>query len=329
MIEKGIDMKIDIHADDYGVSAHASEDLLELLKEEKLNSISVIPNMSCYESCMNRLHEEWDKLEEKPLISVHMNLMEGHCVSDVDKVPQLVDEQGYFKCSWGSLLKGSYQMGNRKELVHEIQLELEAQIERVMADLPEGCALRLDSHQHTHMIPVVRDAMLAAIDEKKYPVTFVRDSREPLIPFIQQVSLIPSYGIANLIKNVLLNLYATPLEHALQARHIQTSLLWGLNMSGHMDIERIKKIFPGMRRYFEKYSNKINRELGMSGGADMGDESQGKAPSMEILFHPGVVLPEEINEEYVKKGFVEFHLSQGRKIERHGVECLAQEVIHE
>ena len=321
-------IKIDIHADDYGVSRHASEDLLELLKEKKLNSISVIPNMSCYRVCMDRLHEEWNNLEEKPLICVHMNLMEGHCLSDVDKVPQLVDSRGYFSCSWGSLLLGSYQKRTRGALQKQIQMELAAQIERVMADLPEGCALRLDSHQHTHMIPVVRDAMLAVMDEKKYPVTFVRDSREPLKPFLQQIPLIPSYGIANMIKNVLLNLYAAPLEKALQKRQIHTSLLWGLNMSGHMDIDRIRKIYPGMQNYFARYEKKIKRELGIEKSQRIAN-AKTQTPSIEILFHPGVVLPEEINEEYVKKGFVEFHLSEDRKIERHGVECLTQEVIHD
>ena len=43
-------VKIDIHADDFGESLHASRDILECLKDGKLNSISVLANMSCFEA---------------------------------------------------------------------------------------------------------------------------------------------------------------------------------------------------------------------------------------------------------------------------------------
>ncbi|MDD2972486.1 MAG: ChbG/HpnK family deacetylase [Lachnospiraceae bacterium] len=310
-------MKIDIHADDYALSGYASEILLQLLKEQKLDSISIMPNMSCYEVCMKRLHEEWENFPKKPLISVHLNLMEGHCVSDAEKVPQLVDQRGFFKCSWGSLFLGSYGFGARGELQREIQVELAAQIHRVRKDLPKGCELRLDSHQHTHMIPVVRLAMFTAIDElPQHTVAFVRDSREPLAPFLKKISLVPSYGLVNLVKNILLNIYATPLERGLRERGIRTSLLWGLNMSGHMDIERIKVIYPQMVQYFTGKQEKIQKEIGIEN-------------RIELLFHPGIVLPIEINEEYVKPDFVEFHMAEGRKVERHAVECLTQEVLHD
>ena len=39
-------VRIDIHADDFGESVHASRDILECLKDGKLNSISVLANIS-------------------------------------------------------------------------------------------------------------------------------------------------------------------------------------------------------------------------------------------------------------------------------------------
>ena len=36
---------IDIHADDFGESVHASRDILDCLKDGKLNSISVLANI--------------------------------------------------------------------------------------------------------------------------------------------------------------------------------------------------------------------------------------------------------------------------------------------
>ena len=297
--------KIDIHADDYAVSLHASEDLIACLKEGTLDSISIIPNMSCFEACMRRLHEEWNNLANKPLISVHLNLMEGHCVSVPEKVTDLVDEKGLFKVSWGSLLTASYNPFSYKKIKEQLKKEFTAQINRVQKSLPDGCELRLDSHQHTHMLPIVREAMIAVVDEEKLPVTFIRVAEEPLLPFLRHPGLYPSFGIANPIKNVLLNFYAIGMRKALKKRNLQPVLLWGLMMSGHMDIERIRQIYPDMKAYCDR-----------------------KGQALEILFHPGTVLPEEINEEHCKAGFVEFHLSEGRKIERQAVDCLQQEVLH-
>lgn len=304
-----MDLK-DIHADDYAVSVHASEDLITCMQEEKLDSISVIPNMACFDRCMDMLQEVWQKLSKKPLISVHLNFMEGHCISPVEEVKDLVDEKGYFKVSWGSLVLVSYYPGRRKTIMKQLQTEIEAQIERIQASLPEGCELRLDSHQHTHMIPVVFDAMIAAIEEKQYPITFIRVAREPIVPFLKKVSLYGSYNVINIVKNVILNIYAGKVDRQLVKIGLQPTLLWGLIMTGHMDLERVQKLYPAMLQY-----------------------GKHKQKQMEILFHPGTVLPTEITEEYVKAGFIEFHLSEGRKIERHAVDEMnwtdPQEAINE
>lgn len=88
---------IDIHADDFGESVHASRDILECLKDGKLNSISVLANMSCFEECVQLYRREQDAFAWQPEISVHVNLMEGSCLTDPKELPDLVDEKGHFK----------------------------------------------------------------------------------------------------------------------------------------------------------------------------------------------------------------------------------------
>lgn len=297
---------IDIHADDYAISVHASENLIDRIKTSKLDSISIIPNMSCFDVCMDRLLEEWEEFPKKPYLSVHINIMEGHCLSPMETVPDLVDSYGYFKISWGSLLLASYNPITYKKIKLQLQKEIKVQIERIKAAEPPECELRLDSHQHTHMIPIVLDAMMTVVRDNGYPVTFIRVAREPILPFIKQVDLYASYSVTNIIKNLILNLFSGNVENQLRNMKIEPTLLWGLIMTGYMDIDRVKKIYPSMLRICKRKNKK-----------------------MELLFHPGCVLAEEINEEYVKKGFVEFHLSKGRKIERHAVDNLKQEVLHE
>lgn len=44
----------------------------------------------------------------QPAISVHVNLMEGSCLSDPKNLPDLVDEKGHFQISWEKLFFVSY-----------------------------------------------------------------------------------------------------------------------------------------------------------------------------------------------------------------------------
>ena len=101
-------VRIDIHADDFGESVHASRDILECLKDEKLNSISVLANMSCFEECVRLYREAQEEFPWQPAISVHVNLMEGSCLSDPKDLPDLVDEKGHFQISWEKLFFVSY-----------------------------------------------------------------------------------------------------------------------------------------------------------------------------------------------------------------------------
>ncbi|MEG1847636.1 MAG: ChbG/HpnK family deacetylase [Lachnospiraceae bacterium] len=286
---------IDIHADDYAVSVHASADILTLLQAGKLTSISVIPNMTCYQQCLKMLIAQ----PVRPLLSVHLNFMEGHCCSPQERVPELVDNNGYFKVSWGSLLKTSYLGKTSKNLKEQLKIEIQYQIECVreaqrLLLMPD--ILRIDSHQHTHMIPIVFQALLEVIEEQQYEVSFIRVAREPLTPFLRHAGLYPTYSVLNLIKNLILQIYAVRVNRELCKRQIKPTLLWGLMMSGHMDIDRMRILYPDMTAFCHK-----------------------RGKSIEILFHPGTSLPEEITKEYVKEGFVKDHLAEGRQIEYRAV----------
>ena len=100
--------QIEIHADDYAISPHSSEDILNCLRAGKLDGVSVLTNMSCFEEYAVKLKAEYDSFPKKPRLTVHLNFMEGHCAADPAEVPHLVDENGYFNISWGTLFKWNY-----------------------------------------------------------------------------------------------------------------------------------------------------------------------------------------------------------------------------
>lgn len=280
-----------VHADDYAVSWNASKDIASLISKGKLDSTSIIPNMSCYEESVNLLKDTLAVRKKQLEIAVHLNLMEGHCVADDTAVSMLVDNDGFFKLSWGDLLFASVRR-ERKALVKQLKIEIFAQLQKIQKSFPEMTKFRIDSHQHTHMIPIVWDALIEVLHENEFPVSCIRIPNEPLLPYFQVPKLWFSYGIVNGVKNVLLHLLSIRVRKTSPDYDNQQMCFWGLLMTGCMDESRVNCLLPHFREYAEK-----------------------KKVDVEMVFHPGTTLPDEIGREYTKQGFIDDHLSDNRKVE--------------
>ena len=286
---------MDFHADDYGISVNNCHRILELVKNGRLDSFSIIPNMSCYEECISILKAEWASLPVKPLISVHINLIDGMSLSG--------------KCkpfgSWGKLFAQNFLFGiKRKKLEGCISEEIKAQIRRINSDIGDlpgiDGKLRLDSHVHTHIIPVVFDAMLKAVRDmgEMDHVDFVRISSEPLLMFLTTPGIVFTFPAVNLVKNILLRILGIRGERILEQLGIKHGRMWGLCMSGRMDADRIERLMPKMKKYAKR-----------------------KNLWIEVLGHPGIVLPDEALSEYGAQDR-EFFISENRNVEYEGfVKC--------
>jgi len=285
---------VDIHADDYGLTLNTSKDILDGINEGKLTSISIMPNMSCFEDAKELLYANIDK-SRMPDISVHLNFMEGYCVSDKSKLSFLVDEKGLFAISWGDLVKYHYNYFVREEVKAQLKIEIKAQLYRVMEAyrlMEAGKKLRVDSHQHTHMIPMVMEALLEVINEEKIPTEYIRISKEPWIVYLKEAKYIPTYRIINMVKVFILNWYSRKDERLMEEIKVTAMFLSGVFLSGRMDIERVQTLLPELK----KYACKKNR-------------------SLEVLFHPGSALIEEVGEEFNHPEGNKFYLSPNRQVE--------------
>ena len=60
---------VDLHADDYAFTVNTSRQMLDLMRDGVLDSISIIPNMTCYEECIDLLKEAIPSLPYLPKIS--------------------------------------------------------------------------------------------------------------------------------------------------------------------------------------------------------------------------------------------------------------------
>lgn len=302
--------KPDIHADDYALTVNTSRDMLECMRAGRLDSISIVPNMSCFEACMALFYKEIPNLPFLPLMSVHLDFVEGRSLAGRGETSGLTKGSGgLMGLGWGGLFVSSYQPFKRKRVKAQLKSEIKAQIGKTQAAI-EKCmeiaaasgvpcgqrGLRIDSHQHAHMIPVVWEAVLEAVREEGYTLEYIRNSKEVLGVFLTDVSLYRTYRFINFVKNRLLSLYSHKADRYCRSHGLEQMYLWGLVMSGRMDKARIEKLYPKMRAK----AARDGREL-------------------EILFHPGLMLAEEVTDEVAKEAAEDFYRRGDRHVEKAAV----------
>lgn len=292
--------RIDIHVDDYAITLNASRTIIELARKKKINSISVIPNMKCFEESMKELNAYFDTETENTLkASVHLNFMEGYPCAASESVDLLIGEDGIFNSSWGKLFFYSMNPFSFKKVKRQLKTEIRAQIQRMKEYMPQDYTLRIDSHQHTHVIPIVWDALKEIMIEDQLDVEYIRIPREPLWPYLKKVKLYKTYSPVNLIKNVVLNFLSILTLRFMKDSGIKHSFVWGILMSGEMDANRIMMLLKEFKAFVVK-----------------------KESNLEIFFHAGIINQDELGSEYSKSGFKQFHLSENRKTEWQSIDTL-------
>lgn len=257
---------LDFHGDDYAISINNSNRFIELISSGKLDSFSIISNMGCFDECMDLLLDKWDSFQRKPSISVHINLIDGYWLSAPGQK---------MSHSWGQLLVQSLTSGRNSSVCTRLTKEIAAQINAVATRLPKDCELRIDSHVHTHMIPMVFDCTLAALDELGITPAYVRVSREPFFCFLSTKGVRGTFPLINLVKNIILRLLSGRCVKILKKRKIPFGYLFGLNLSGNMNKDRVDLLLPSMEEYSCRHEVPV-----------------------EVLCHPGIVLESEKREEY-------------------------------
>ena len=183
-------------ADDYGISNSSNTRIEECLKNGALNKISVLPNGNASDF-NERLFGENVKL------SLHLNLIEGYPLSNKEDVSLLVTDKGVFKYSFIGLFFLSI-FGNRSLLEKQVYNELKMQIDFWKKKIGEKTPIFIDSHQHTHMIPLIFKTLMRVIREQEVLVEYIRIPNEPILPYIKSPSLYFKISPVGLVKQWLL-----------------------------------------------------------------------------------------------------------------------------
>lgn len=288
MVIKKMKVKINRHADDFALSLSTSKIIYDLCLESKLDSISLMPNMSCYDKV-----KEMTKVisNMKIPISVHLNILEGKCVSNPKLIPNLVTNDGYFKNTWEMIFLMNFNFFESKKIKKQIKIEILSQIKKVQ-DIVDVQNLCIDSHQHVHMIPLVFDALVEVVNENGFTLNYLRVTKEPLAPFLKEISLYKTYQPINFVKNFILNIFSIKLDRFCLDNNIEKMYAWGLIMSGEMDYSRISVIMPNVLKNCEKEKR-----------------------NLEMIFHPGLLDENEASNKEFTNSDKKFYLSKNRIIE--------------
>ena len=267
-------------ADDYGISKSSNTRIEECLKKGVLNKISVLPNGD-----VSDFNERL--LGENVKLSLHLNLIEGYPLSKKEDVSLLVSDKGFFKHSFIGLFFLSL-FGNRRLLEKQLYNEIKAQIDFWKNKMGENTPILIDSHQHTHMIPLIFRTLMRVIREEDVEVEYIRIPAEPILPFIKSPSLYLTFSPVGLVKQWLLKFLNLVNRREFKKANIKSALFMGIMFSGQLTEDKINKLLP----YYKKQNENI-----------------------EIAFHPGYLESGESLIDGFRKDFKKFYYSKWRRIE--------------
>jgi len=258
---------IDFHADDYGLFKTQSRRILKCRRDGVLTGISIIANGCELDSCLRMLPEE------KPELTVHLNLMSGHCVAPADKVDLLVDENGVFNVRFRDLLLSPFT-GRMRKYREQIREEYRAQIKVLLPLFREsGQPLRVDGHAHWHVLPVAFDALMdLQREDGEIDIRYIRLPYEPFGLYLRNFTRVFPFPPINIVKSVLLRILIRRdlLCWSREMKSVEKKVFLGVMFSGCFDIRRMRALIPGA--------------LELAGR---------KGQKLEILAHPGAVYEKE------------------------------------
>ena len=264
---------VEYHADDFGFFPRQSRRIIEAADEGAVNAISIIVNSEYYVECI-------DMLGNRPLkTALHLNIVSGRPVSEA-MVDILTNKDGEFGLSFMTLLIVSYNALIRDRYKSALKAEILAQIRRYSQFF--SSPLRIDSHCHFHMIPVVFDALIEVIRENDISVEYIRFPAEKLLPgvhgFVRPV---------NLVKTVVLDILClrNRNKHSETIKSMEKRAFFGILHSGCLNINVVRNI----QKHIEE--------------------------DCEILFHPGGCYEIENLQSVKNTGDLRFWSSEDRNKE--------------
>ena len=166
--------------------------------------------------------EAWRNLAEPPPLNLHLCLTEGHRLAKCPDLPS----------GFGTLLLASLLPWQRRRIAPQLRTVLQQQISRYR-QLTGLSHIRLDGHQHIHLVPLVLDVVLDLAPSES--INWVRTTREPLPEGLSLRLWWRSLQTGGLIKWLVLQLLSGLAIPRLRRAGLETNLRFaGVLFSGSM-----------------------------------------------------------------------------------------------
>jgi len=269
----GLPPGIIINADDLGIHPRINAGIVSAYRHGVLTSSTMLLTTPYLEETVREI--------VRPgllPVGLHLSLTLGKAVAPLADVPDLVDEEGYFKHSAGRLIVRSFSDDKGRLLFEQVRRELTAQLA-----LAHDWGIRpthLDSHQHVHMNPAI--FRICEAEARRFGVTRMRVCHEPFPWFALHLEISKVLRRRNHAKWALIRWVSRAIDP-----HVATSdRFFGTVYSGIM----LKRV---LRALLQRTSSQ---------------------QSLEIGIHPGFpVPPQELSRS--ERGFADFISSPLRQNE--------------
>jgi hopanoid biosynthesis associated protein HpnK len=221
--------RVIVHADDFGLTEKTNEGIVQAHRHGILTSASIMANGEAFEHAAT-LARATPTLD----VGIHLTLIEERPLLRPSELPTLVDSDGRFHRHAIQFVK-RYAVG--KIGSGEIEKELEAQIEKVLAAgiMPS----HLDSHQHVHILPGILKIVSAL--SRKYDIPAIRVPRE--VAVFRKIGGVP---VARIIQALVLNFICEMANGRIERR---TDAFAGFLFGGKLHKENLQKVLRHLPRY--------------------------------------------------------------------------------
>ena len=185
-----------INADDYGISRGATLGIIKAHLEGIVTSASLTPTGLDYFQAVKLAREQCPELG----VGLHFTLSAGKPVSNPGDIPDLVDDDGFFKWEFISLFR-KLKLSRDDPLLDQIEFELESQIRKLKSDgiIPD----HINGERHVHMIPGIFTRVLEAA--KRHHIPYVRAGKDSSYRLIRAKNSRLVFFGGGIVKYLLLN----------------------------------------------------------------------------------------------------------------------------
>jgi len=230
----------DCHADDLGLDESINDAIFDLVDAGQLQGASLMVAGPA-------LAHAIAGLSTRPQLRVYLHLVlsEGPPISPAAQIPLLVNAKGLLNLGFGQLLLASMlPKGHTKELAREVASEIKAQI-LMFRSLIGAPDLRLDGHQHIHLVPLVWRELIKL--EPALRPKWLRTINEPWPTAISIGCWWHSLVSAGWLKWLILRLLSSALQPTLKKNQIGTnSSFAGVLFTGRMAGSTLRASFQSL-----------------------------------------------------------------------------------